>query len=489
MPSSTYLILAHTLDRGAALDAPALDACTERHRIDLALPELSPLGAPLTEAGHLGAKGLVICLEAGWPGLFHMRLMRRALGRGLRVLACWPAEGAVEVVDRIRLKSYRQHWWTIKAFSLHFRTRMLWRVLDRPLGFLARLVRSPRHTFAAEYAGLRRSFLVMRGVLLANDESVPPILRRVADEIDFLLGVRPQPNAPAPEKVEDIFSDLAPAGLERFTSPPRPGAPLAGTGLYLRTDFWAPLTSGGSYGHTCHVARELARRCSDFLCLIACRYALLDAMGLRQFVPEPPGEHGNEFNIARANQHYEPVFRTVFQALAPAFVYERLCLGNCLGARLCAEYRIPYVVEYNGSEISMKRSFSGEAYTNEADYLAAEAAAFRQADAVNVVSKWVKKDVVERGVDPARVLVNPNGVDTAAYRPPAPEARRALRAEFGWDDSHVVVGFTGTFGGWHGVDVLAQALDAPGDPGPRRDFARAHDWEAPFQAMLEAVQP
>ena len=40
-------------------------------------------------------------------------------------------------------------------------------------------------------------------------------------------------------------------------------------GLYLRTDFWAPITSGGSYGHTCYVAKELAAITGRFVCLLA----------------------------------------------------------------------------------------------------------------------------------------------------------------------------------------------------------------------------
>ena len=40
---------------------------------------------------------------------------------------------------------------------------------------------------------------------------------------------------------------------------PTPEAPLPGTGVYIRTDYWAQLVSGGSYSHTCYVAKELAR--------------------------------------------------------------------------------------------------------------------------------------------------------------------------------------------------------------------------------------
>ena len=53
------------------------------------------------------------------------------------------------------------------------------------------------------------------------------------------------------------------------------------------------------------------------------------------------------------------------QALQPAYIYERLCLGNYAGALLSREHQIPYIVEYNGSEISMRRSFDGSGFAHE----------------------------------------------------------------------------------------------------------------------------
>jgi ubiquinone/menaquinone biosynthesis C-methylase UbiE len=83
---------------------------------------------------------------------------------------------------------------------------------------------------------------------------------------------------------------------------------------------------------------------------------------------------------------------------------------------------------------------------------------FQQAAVISVVSDVVKDDVVARGIDPAKVLVNPNAVDIDAYAPARPEEKRLLRAELGLSDEDRVIGFIGTFGGWHGVDVLAAAL-------------------------------
>ena len=74
------------------------------------------------------------------------------------------------------------------------------------------------------------------------------------------------------------------------------------------------------------------------------------------------------------------------KTLRPAYIYERLCLGNSAAALLSAEFGVPYIVEYNGSEISMRRSFEDTGYVYEAEYLEAEALAFEQATMISVVS-------------------------------------------------------------------------------------------------------
>jgi glycosyltransferase involved in cell wall biosynthesis len=108
----------------------------------------------------------------------------------------------------------------------------------------------------------------------------------------------------------------------------------------------------------------------------------------------------------------------------------------------------------------MKRSYEGRGYAHEELLLAAEEAAFRQATLISVVSDRVAEDVAQRGIPPGRILVNPNAVDLEAYAPATPEQARQLRADLGFAPHHRVVGFIGTFGGWHGVEVLAQALPA-----------------------------
>ena len=235
---------------------------------------------------------------------------------------------------------------------------------------------------------------------------------------------------------------------------------VKGLGIYLRTDYWAKLRAGGSYGHTCYVARELAKRTEDFICLMASYYKLLDDFGIRQLVIAPDDPSTSEQKRLQAGLFYRERLHTLLNYLRPSYIYERLVPGNFAGAVLSKELGIPYIIEYNGSEISMARSFQKESMSieNEELFVQAERMAFRQATAITVVSEIVKEQVVKAGISPKKILVNPNGADVEDYRPPSPEEKRQLRAKMGWTDADVVIGFIGTFGGWHGIEVLAAAL-------------------------------
>jgi ubiquinone/menaquinone biosynthesis C-methylase UbiE/glycosyltransferase involved in cell wall biosynthesis len=255
--------------------------------------------------------------------------------------------------------------------------------------------------------------------------------------------------------VERLINNASPIPMATQTS--ETGLRISGKGVYLRTDFWAAISSGGSYGHTCYVAKELDNVSDGLVCFLSHRYILLDALGLHQ-VALPSFQYIEESSLLDANVHYDSFLMTAVEAVRPAFIYERICLGNYCGAKLSQEFEIPYIVEYNGSEIMMKWSFDGAPYQYEECYLAAETAAFAHATLISVVSKPIKDDLVKRGVPPSKIIVNPNGVDVEAYSAVPSDVKLSMRRAFGWGRSERIVGFTGTFGGWHGIDVLAEAL-------------------------------
>lgn len=84
-----------------------------------------------------------------------------------------------------------------------------------------------------------------------------------------------------------------------------------------------------------------------------------------------------------------------------------------------------------------------------------ETSVFRAADAVTCICEGLRADIVRRGIDPDKVTVIPNAVDTDAFN--AERCRDpALAAQLGLE-GRPVIGFIGSFYGYEG---LALALDA-----------------------------
>ena len=452
------VLYADALGRFGPLDDPRLDPMTERHLIPLLPPPLAP-GDVFAALDRDESLGLLLEIAAGCPDRAQLSALKRGLDLRRRVWLYWPGEGAAEVGTSERFASYRRHHRVLVFYE---------RIVAPLLAFIAvplRISYALRDMPSRDMPGwfIRRAARVLgRRDTAADPHPLPPTSPTSPS------GASAGAETPAVPPMLRHAHRLAALRAARQTAKPIPFAPfgngpdrqrrLPGCGVYLRTDFWAPIVSGGSYGHTCYVAKELAAVTESFVCFMANPFPLLDEYGVKQTVMPRPSETNNEDDIAAATPHYVALLRPLFEALRPAFIYERLALGNSAGALLSAEFGVPYIVEYNGSEISMRRSFDDSGYIYEAEYLEAEALAFEQATIISVVSAEIRNTLVARGVDPARILVNPNGVDLEAYAPAPPEARESIRAGLGVEAADRVVGFTGTFGGWHGIDVLSEAI-------------------------------
>jgi glycosyltransferase involved in cell wall biosynthesis/ubiquinone/menaquinone biosynthesis C-methylase UbiE len=408
-----YLYVSPRLDGVATVAGEDLVGTTERHVVPLDIGGLTATTDPLGQISQRnGVKGVVIGMPAGLPDRTRLDLIEALLGRRLRVWLYWPAERAVECVDAEKLHSLRRHRQAVIALE------RVGRPAHRAMQSWQRIRPALRWIY-------RGAFPVRRHDLLAQLER-------------WSLDARPVPFQTL---------DRVPSEAEKLSA-----------GLYLRTDFWARITSGGSYGHTCYVAKELAAVTDRLVCLLAQRFDLLDQLGVQQVVMDAPTTVINEDAIVSASDHYYPIVKAACEVLRPAYIYERLCLGNYVAALLSRELQIPYIIEYNGSEISMQRSFDKTAPFYADVYVKAEEVAFRQATIISVISEHVRDDLLKRGVAADKIVVNPNGADLESYKPAGPAERRGLRESLGFGAADRVVGFTGTFGGWHGIDVLADAI-------------------------------
>lgn len=89
---------------------------------------------------------------------------------------------------------------------------------------------------------------------------------------------------------------------------------------------------------------------------------------------------------------------------------------------------------------------------------ALETWAVSKVDAVAVICQGLRQDLVARGVDPARIMVSPNGVDMRLFGTPAPHDA-ALAHELGVAGADVI-GFVGSFYDYEGLDTLIAAMPA-----------------------------
>lgn len=438
MPSCLYV--GPLLDGVRIVSHDGLAATTERHRLEIPPAPLVPTASALDElARRPELAGSIIEIHQGWPGRWHLQHAARVLKTGRRAWFYWPNEQAIECVDRDRLATYWRLWLFLAAIRA-------WRRVVREWNRLRILVGLP--------------YRVNRAAL--GEYDAPPAPVQVDLAADYADRSR--------RAIETLLREADPVPFTGGEPIPDARRKVRGTGVYLRTDFWAQITSGGSYGHTCYVAKELSAVTDQFVCFMGTRFRLLDEYGLHQVVLSPASESSNETDLLGAHWFYYPQLKLALQAIKPAYLYERICMGNFCGAALSRELGIPYIVEYNGSEISMTKSFGGVGLTYEDVFIKAEDAAFRQATMINVVSQVVKDSLVDRGFEADKILVNPNGADPDVYAPPAPAAKQALRAELGFAPSDRVIGFTGTFGGWHGIDVLAEAIPKICDRAPNARF-------------------
>lgn len=238
---------------------------------------------------------------------------------------------------------------------------------------------------------------------------------------------------------------------------PRAGGALDRTRppLFLRADLAFGVKAGGSVGHTAGILNHLGECAAAPIALTSDRVPGLRA-DVEAHLLDPDDAFWNfrELPALVMNDVVRARAAAVAAHRPPAFVYQRYALHLYAAVDLARRWRVPLVTEYNGSEVWVARHW-GQPLRYERLAARIERLNLQAADLVSVVSRALADEVCGNGVDPARVLVNPNGVDPSRYHPDVDG--RPVRARYGLE-GYTVIGFIGTFGPWHGAEVLAESF-------------------------------
>ncbi|WP_291294995.1 glycosyltransferase family 4 protein [Elioraea sp.] len=136
----------------------------------------------------------------------------------------------------------------------------------------------------------------------------------------------------------------------------------------------------------------------------------------------------------------------------PDAIYERYNLFHLAGAIVARRRGLPLLLEVNAPLAEERARFGGVGLKPLARW--AERFVWRRATRVLPVTEVLAGHVRDARVDPARVVVIPNGIDLEAF----PETLATRQAPAGATD--LVLGFVGFVRDWHGLDAVVRAIAA-----------------------------
>jgi glycosyltransferase involved in cell wall biosynthesis len=235
---------------------------------------------------------------------------------------------------------------------------------------------------------------------------------------------------------------------------------------YLKTDFWQGLLAGGSVTHTkglINAGVDLGYKISVL------SLDRLEHFGLRCPVKQiPPANILYQYPQYLSQLEYNfRFFINVVKILKnkkPDLLYIRNPVNNFSAVLLSIYLKIPLVLEFNSSSVWISKNWR----KSRPNYFTkiAEEINLMGAWRINVVSGVLKNKLVENGISPDKIAINPNGVDLTQFNPHIDpgDVRKILPQD------RILIGFIGIFGQWHGVITLARSVKLVTEVCPKAHF-------------------
>jgi glycosyltransferase involved in cell wall biosynthesis len=229
--------------------------------------------------------------------------------------------------------------------------------------------------------------------------------------------------------------------------------------LYLRTDLGTQdLIAGGSVAHTLGVIEGFVAQGHTVVVASSAMVGLLKKIVptvAPLTLPVWSSWVGFKVQCLISNIFFFVSAFSLCDALTTSYIYQRYSLLNCVGVMLSWWKSVPLILEFNGSEVWVDEHWSkNKRFRLRFLVRWFEKINIRYASTIVVVSQPLKTLLIEQGIDPEKILVNPNGVASDLYDCESlADERLRIRSELGLTDSFVF-GFAGTFSYWHGINIL-----------------------------------
>lgn len=227
--------------------------------------------------------------------------------------------------------------------------------------------------------------------------------------------------------------------------------------VYIRSDFWLKgSVPNGAVAHTEGVMNALANK--GYQVDVFSTYPLSFVHSYRSFTSCVPNGLFTGISELEEMEYNTQMYNALLEIKStPKFVYQRYSRNNYAGLLFARKRGVPFVLEYNGSEIWMSRHW-GNPLKYEKISARIENTVLKNADIVVGNAVAFREELISKGVDSKRIAIIPNGVDSHVFSPEV--SGEGMRASLGVKETDVLVTFIGSYGPWHGTEVLANSIQS-----------------------------
>jgi glycosyltransferase involved in cell wall biosynthesis len=237
--------------------------------------------------------------------------------------------------------------------------------------------------------------------------------------------------------------------------------------IYLRTFFNFNLKAGGSVSHTAGVINSLKKKVD---LQVVSNDVLPEVEATVRIIKPGITGKGPQNNLYEILYNFR--LRKILKGEIRNYdaIYHRYTGNSFIAAWFAKKYSIPLILEFNSSIVwaiknwTIRQKFPKSLLRHLFNRIIRLPVTKRiekynlgHASIVVVVSDALKEILLKMGVNESKILVNPNGVNPDKYSDKLNGDK--VREKLQIDKEHLIYGFIGTFGQWHGILELARAIN------------------------------